>query len=67
MNYEGRIFCYKAYGRFHSLREPLVFDASASDQESGITVEAKHHDNDQKAIDHAVEKLKGKLQEKGII
>ncbi|KAM7451291.1 hypothetical protein ABFA07_000977 [Porites harrisoni] len=67
MNYEGRIFCYKAYGRFHSFREPLVFDASASDQESGITVEAKHYDNDQKAIGHAVEKLKGKLQEKGII
>ena len=67
MNYEGRIFCYKAYGRFHSFMEPLVFDASASDQESGITVEAKHYDNDQKAIGHAVEKLKGKLQEKGII
>ena len=67
MNYEGRIFCYSAYGRFHSLREPLVYDASASDQNSGISVEAKHYDNYQEAIRHAVEKLKGRLQEKGII
>ena len=44
-----------------------MYDASASDQESEITVEAKHYDNDQDAIRHAVEKLKGKLQEKGII
>lgn len=67
MNYMGRIICYSAHGRFHSLREPLVYDASASDQESGITVEAIHCDNSQKAISHAVEKLKGKLQEKGIV
>lgn len=66
MSYEGRIFCYKAYGRFHSLREPLVFDASASDQKTGITVEAKHYDNDQEAIRHAVEKLKSKLIEERI-
>ena len=34
-----------------------MYDASASDQNSGISVEAKHYDNDQEAIRHAVEKI----------
>ena len=36
--------------RVHSFKEPIVWDATAQDVESGIKVEEKHHDTDKDAI-----------------
>ena len=67
INIYGRRIKFKAKWRFHSFKEPIVWDATAQDMESGIKVEEKHHDTDRDASKFAVEKLCKELKSKGIL
>ena len=67
MNYKGRVINYSAKGRVHSWSDPWVYDATARDVQSGISAEARHYDTSQEAIQHAVQKLKDKLQDQGVV
>ena len=67
INIYGRRIKFKAKWRFHSFKEPIVWDATAQDVESGIKVEDKHHDTDRDANKFAVEKLCKELKSKGIL
>ena len=44
-----------------------MFDATAWDLESGITIEARHYPRSQDAAYDAVKKLKEKLRIKGLL
>ena len=67
MNYKGRIIHFSARGRIHSWQEWWVYDATAWDEKSQISVEAHRYASSQEAIHHAVEKLKGILRDEGIL
>ena len=58
---------FKAKWRVHSFDEPIVWDATAQDMETGIRVEAKHYDTDRDANLFAVRKLCEALKDKGIL
>ena len=63
----GRHIKFKAKWRIHSFDEPIVWDATAQDMETGIRVEAKHSDTDKDANTFAVKKLCEALRERGIL
>lgn len=67
ISYKGREIHYTSRGRVHSLQEPWVFDATAWDLESGITIEARHYPRSQDAAYDAVKKLKEELRIKGLL
>ena len=67
INIYGRRIKFKAKWRFHSFEEPIVWDATAQDVESGIKVEEKHYNTDKDANKFAVEKLCKELKSKGIL
>ena len=56
---------YKAEGRVHKLK--WVYDGTAWDVASGKSVEAKHYQSKQGAIEHAVKELIDKLKASGIV
>ena len=59
----GRRIKFKAKWRVHSFDEPIVWDATAQDMETGIRVEAKHSDTDKDANRFAIKKLCEALRE----
>ncbi len=61
----GRRIHFKAKWRIHSLDEPLVWDATAQDKETGIRVKVKHQDTDKYANRLAIQKLLEELKSKG--
>lgn len=65
LNFKDRVISYKAEGRVHKLK--WVYDGTAWDVESGITVKAKHYHSKHGAIEHAVKELIDKLKANGII
>ncbi|KAK2568732.1 hypothetical protein P5673_006733 [Acropora cervicornis] len=65
LNYQGRVIRYQAKGRVHSLK--LVFDGTAWDIESGISVTDRHYKSRQGAIEQAVKKLIDELKAKGLV
>ena len=62
----GRKIRFKAKWRVHSFNEPIVWDATAQDVETGIRVEVKHQDTDKYANQLAVQKLCKELKSIGI-
>ena len=65
LNFKDRVISYKAEGRVHKLK--WVYDGTAWDVESGVTVKAKHYHSKHGAIEHAVKELIDKLKANGII
>lgn len=65
LNFKDRVISYKAEGRVHKLK--WVYDGTAWDVESGITVKTKHYHSKHGAIEHAVKELIDKLKANGII
>lgn len=63
----GRRIRFKAKWRVHSFKEPLVWDATAQDMETGIRVEVKRYDSDRDANQFAIRKLCTELRNKGIL
>ena len=63
----GRTIRFKAKWRVHSIREPMVWDATALDVETGIEVKVKHKDTDKYANQLAVQKLCKELKSRGIL
>jgi len=59
------VISYKAEGRVHKLK--WVYDGTAWDVESGISVKAKHYHSKHGAIEHAVKDLIDKLKANGIV
>ena len=67
MKYKGRVIsCYFRY-RFHSLVDLFVYDGFASDDESGMGEESRHHNTCEEAIEHALRKLKERLHIEGVV
>lgn len=67
LRYKGRDIGYSTHGRIHSWQEPWVYDGRAWDLKSGISAEARHYNSSDEAIQHAVQKLKDKLNSEGLI
>ncbi|KAJ7365517.1 hypothetical protein OS493_005626 [Desmophyllum pertusum] len=65
LNFKDRVISYKAEGRVHKLQ--WVYDGTAWDVESGISVKAKHYQSKHGAIEHAVKELIDKLKADQII
>ncbi|KAL9954754.1 hypothetical protein ACROYT_G042328 [Oculina patagonica] len=65
LNFKDRVISYKAEGRVHKLQ--WVYDGTAWDVESGISVKAKHYHSKHGAIEHAVKELIDKLKANGIL
>lgn len=65
LNFKDRVISYKAEGRVHKLK--WVYDGTAWDVESGITVKTKHYHSKHGAIEHAVKELIDKLKANAII
>jgi hypothetical protein len=65
--YNGRTIEYSVSGRFHSLREPWVYDGTARDVATGETGEKKHFETADWAINGAIEELVKKLKERKLI
>ena len=65
LNFKDRVISYKAEGRVHKLK--WVYDGTAWDVQSGITVKAKHYHSKHGAIEHAVKELIDKLEANKII
>ena len=65
LNYQDRVIKYQAKGRVHKLK--WVYDGTAWDVESGISVTDKHYQSKQGAIAHAVKKLIDALKAKGLV
>ena len=63
----GRRIRYKAKWRVHSFNEPVVWDATAQDVETGIKVEVSRQDSDNTANRLAIRKLCEELQSRGIL
>ena len=63
----GRRIKFKAKWRVHSFKEPLVWDATAQDMETGIRVEVRRYDSDRDANQFAIRKLCTELKNKGIL
>lgn len=63
----GRTIHFKAKWRIHSFNEPIVWDATAQDVETGVRVEVKHQDTDKYANQLAVQKLCKELKSRGIL
>ena len=56
---------YQAKGRVHSLK--FLYDGTAWDVESVISVTERHYKSRQGATEHAVQKLVGVLKAKGLV
>ena len=56
---------YQARGGVHSLK--FLYNGTAWDIESGISVTDRHYKSRQGAIEHAVKKLIGALKAKGLV
>ncbi len=54
-------------GRIHSFEEPWVYDATATDVDSGVFVKKKHFDTADEAIYEAIEELVKKLKERKLL
>ncbi|XP_068727700.1 death domain-containing ATP nucleosidase-like [Montipora capricornis] len=67
VNFRGRTIGYRALGRIHSLDEPWVYDATASDIESGIKAKVKHYKESEEAVQDAVKEVITKLTAQGIL
>ena len=65
LNYQGRGIFYQAKGGVHGLK--WVYDGTAWDVESGISVRDKYYKSKQGAIQHAVKKLIDILKDKGLV
>ena len=63
----GRTIRFKAKWRIFSLNEPIVWDATAQDVETGVRAEVKHQDTDKYANQLAVQKLCKELKSRGIL
>ena len=63
----GRTIRFKAKWCVHSLNEPIVWDATAQDVQTGIRIEVKHQDSDKYANQLAVRKLCEELMSRGIL
>ncbi|XP_054748644.1 uncharacterized protein LOC129253876 [Lytechinus pictus] len=64
-NLHGRTIVYKAEGRVHKFK--WVYDGTAWDVASGISVKDRHYSSRHGAIEHAVAKLLPELQAKGLL
>ena len=58
---------FKAKWRIHSFDEPLVWDATAQDLDSGIRAKVKHYYTDTAANQAAIKKLCTELKAEGIL
>ena len=65
--FNGRTIKYSVSGRIYSFEEPWVYDATATDVETGVFVKKKHFDTEDEAIFAAVEDLMKNLKERKII
>ena len=65
LNYQGHLISYYASGRVHRLQ--WVYDGTAWDVESGISVTEKHYQSKQGAIEHAVKELIDVLKAEGLV
>ena len=64
---DGRPTTVIVHGRFHSPTEPLVYDGTAIDDQTGTTAKSRHHKGKSGAAEHALRELGAKLKEKGIL
>ena len=67
MTVQGRDIRWEVKGRVHSLFEPWVYDAYASDIRSGISARSKHHKGKRGATEHALRKLCDKMKKARIL
>ena len=67
ITYRGREIYCSTSGRVHSFQEPWVYDGRAWDIETGISTEAHHYNSKHEAIQHAVQKLKDRLENEGFL
>ena len=58
---------YSAKGRVHSVEELWVYDGTAWDIASGISVKKHHFDDPQDAINAATKELIDRLRNKGFL
>ncbi|XP_029185661.1 anti-lipopolysaccharide factor-like [Acropora muricata] len=65
LNYQDRVIGYQAKGRVQGLQ--WVYDGTAWDVESGMSVTDKHYKSKQGAIEHAVKKLIDALKANGLV
>ena len=65
--FNGRTIKYSVSGRVHSFKELWVYDATATDVETGVFVEKKHSHHQDEAIFAAIEKLMKELKERNIL
>jgi len=63
----NRVVYWEVHGRFHSLKEPWVYDGLATDRETGISAKAKHYKSAKGAMKHALEQLGTKLKNAGLL
>lgn len=54
-------------GRFHSLVEPLVYDAEATHTATGISARVKHFKSAKGAMKHVLDALADKLVQAGVL
>ena len=67
VDYKGRRFNYKTKVRLHSLDEPVKTDVTATDEETGTSVNVHFNGPRDEAIDLAKEKLYNRLQDFGYV
>ena len=65
LNYQDRVIGYQAKGRVRGFQ--WLYDGTAWDVESGISVTDKHYQSKQGAIEHTVKKLIDALKAKGLV
>ena len=65
--YGGRTIQYSVSGRFHSFKEPWVYDATAKDVATNHQVIKKHDKTAELAINGAIEELVKQLKERKLI
>ncbi|XP_066026498.1 uncharacterized protein [Pocillopora verrucosa] len=65
LKFKDRVIEYKAEGRIRKLQ--WVYDGTARDVKSETSVEARHFQSTQGAIQHAIKKLIDDLKAKGIL
>ncbi|XP_066026493.1 uncharacterized protein [Pocillopora verrucosa] len=65
LKFKDRVIEYKAEGRIHKLE--WVYDGTARDVKSEISVKASHYQSTHGAIVHAIKKLIDDLKAKGIL
>jgi hypothetical protein len=62
-----RQIIFNVRGRFHSIREPLVWDGYALDIRSGISAKMKHFKSMNGAMEHTLRELCNRLVAAGIL